>query len=144
MREQTSTFDLGVPAPYEAAATASLSASLVCLRKKRQLTQQQLAELVRVQQRMISRWETGVAAPHLDHLVRLAEALEVSLDRLVHGDGETGEARFDIRNRRLKDLCQRVDGLNHADQEVVCHVMDSLIRKEQVRAVMSGALPRSS
>jgi hypothetical protein len=24
---------------------------------------------------------------------------------------------------------------------VVCHVMDSLIRKEQVKAIMSGALP---
>jgi len=114
------------------------------LRKERQLTQAQLAELVRVQQRMISRWETGATAPHLGHLVRLAEVLEVSLDRLVRGDGETSEARFDIRNRRLKELCQRVDGLNQADQEVACHVMDSLIRKEQGRAVTPGTLPRSS
>jgi transcriptional regulator with XRE-family HTH domain len=121
-----------------------LATCLARLRKERQLTQQQLAELVHVQQRMISRWETGVAAPHLHYIVRLAEVLEVSLDRLVRGDGETSEVRFDIRNRRLKDLCQRVDELNQADQEVVCHVMDSLIRKEQVRAVMSGALPRSS
>ena len=120
---------------------ADLGRNLSELRKTRQLTQQQLAELIHVQQRVISRWETGVAAPHLNHCVQLAEVLEVSLDRLIRGDeGELPEARFDIRNRRLKELCQRVDQLGQADQEVICHVMDSLIRKEQVRAIMTSTL----
>jgi transcriptional regulator with XRE-family HTH domain len=121
---------------------ADLGKNLSEIRKSRRLTQQQLAELIHVQQRVISRWETGVAAPHLNHIVQLAEVLEVSLDRLIRGD-EPGspEARFEIRNRRLQELCQRVDQLGQADQEVVCHVMDSLIRKEQVRAIMSTTLP---
>ena len=124
---------------------ADLGKHLAEIRKARQLTQQQLAELIHVQQRVISRWETGVAAPHLNHIVQLAEVLEVTLDRLIRGD-EAGspEARFEIRNRRLQELCQRVDQLGHADQEVVCHVMDSLIRKEQVRAIMGSALPATS
>lgn len=124
---------------------ADLGKNLAEIRKSRQLTQQQLAELIHVQQRVISRWETGVAAPHLNHCVSLAEVLEVSLDRLIRGDeGELPEARFDIRNRRLKELCQRVDQLGQADQEVICHVMDSLVRKEQVRAIMSTTLPAAS
>lgn len=124
---------------------ADLGKHLAAIRKARKLTQQQLAELIHVQQRVISRWETGVAAPHLNHCVQLAEVLEVSLDRLIRGDeGEAPEVRFEIRNRRLKELCQRVDQLGQADQEVVCHVMDSLIRKEQVRAIMGSALPAVS
>ena len=124
---------------------ADLGKHLAEIRKARQLTQQQLAELVHVQQRVISRWETGVAAPHLNHIVRLAEVLEVSLDRLIRGDvAGSPEARFEIRNRRLQEACQRVDQLGHADQDVVCHVMDSLIRKEQVRAIMTTTLPATS
>ncbi len=117
-----------------------LGKNLCSIRKERRLTQQQLAELLGVQQRVISRWETGVAKPRLNHIVQLAKVLEVSLDRLVFGDEtEAPENSFDIRNRRLKELCKQVDGLNQADQEVVCAVMDSLIRKEQSRQVVGGS-----
>ena len=116
-----------------------LGKNLRQIRKERRLTQQQLADLLDVQQRVISRWETGVAKPHLNHIVQLAKVLEVSLDRLVFGDEDEGPtSSFEIRNRRLKELCRQVDELDQADQDVICHVMDSLIRKERVRQVMAG------
>jgi len=123
---------------------AELGENLRQIRKERRLTQQQLAELLDVQQRVVSRWETGVAKPHLNHIVQLAKVLEVSLDRLVFGeDVDAPMPSFEIRNRRLKELCRQVDELDQADQEVVCTVMDSLIRKEQVKAVLSGTFPQS-
>jgi transcriptional regulator with XRE-family HTH domain len=116
-----------------------LGRNLSRIRKERRLTQQQLAEFLGVQQRVISRWETGVAKPHLNHLVQLAEVLEVSLDSLVLGEeAEASGQSFEIRNRRLKELCRQVDELDQADQEVICTVMDSLIRKERMRQVVSG------
>lgn len=119
---------------------ADFGRNLSQIRKERRLTQQQLADLIDAQQRVVSRWETGQAKPHFDHVVRLAQVLEVSLDHLVLGDEADGdEVEFDIRNKRLKELCRKVDELAPADQEVVCHVMDSLIRKEQMKAIMSGA-----
>lgn len=118
---------------------ADLGRNLREIRKQRQLTQQQLAELLDVQQRVISRWETGVAKPHLNHIVHLAKVLEVSLDRLVFGDDDESPApSFEIQNRRLKELCVQVDDLDQADQDVICHVMDSLIRKERIRQVVAG------
>ena len=118
---------------------ADLGRNLREIRKERRLTQQQLAEILDVQQRVVSRWETGVAKPHLNHVVRLAKVLEVSLDRLVFGhDDASPEPSFEIRNRRLKELCKQVDELALADQEVVCAVMDSLIRKERIRQVVAG------
>ena len=123
---------------------ADFGKNLRQVRKERRLTQQQLAELLDVQQRVVSRWETGVAKPHLNHIVQLAKVLEVSLDRLVFGEGlEESMPRFEIRNRRLKELCRQVDELDQGDQEVVCTVMDSLIRKEQVKAVLAGTFPHS-
>jgi transcriptional regulator with XRE-family HTH domain len=122
-------------------AMAEFRQNLARLRKQRKLTQMQLSELLDVQPRLISRWETGETKPQFDHMVRLAEVLEVSLDELAKGP-EAGEpTRHTIRNRRLEELCRRVDALSREDQEVICHVMDSLIRKEQMRAIMSGELP---
>ena len=129
----------------ELLAMADFRENLARLRKERQLTQTQLAELLDVQPRLISRWETGQVKPQFDHMVRLAEVLEVSLDELAKGaESVPDPARHAIRNKRLEELCRRVDGLSREDQEVVCHVMDSLIRKEQVKAIMSGALPQSA
>jgi hypothetical protein len=74
-------------------------------------------------------------------MVRLAEVLEVSIDQLAKGSDDDGVVdAFEIRNRRLKELCRQVDGLGREDQEVICHVMDSLIRKERIKTALSGAL----
>lgn len=43
---------------------------------------------------------------------------------------------------RHKELCREVDRLDTQDQEVVCHVMDSLIRKERMKAILDDRLPR--
>lgn len=122
---------------------ADFGNNLVKLRKARRLTQLQLAELVNVQPRLISRWETGETKPQFDHVVRLAEVLEVSLDVLMRGEDAAIKASFDVGNKRLKELCRQVDRLPTEDQDVICHVMDSLIRKEQVKAALSGSLPHS-
>lgn len=144
--------DRSRPAPLTIAADllrgldlAELGKNLTQIRKQRRLTQQQLAELLEVQQRVISRWETGLVKPHLDHVVRLARVLEVSLDQLVFGEeaDRTAAAEFDVRNKRLKELCRQVDQLRAEDQDVICHVMDSLVRKEQMKALMGGAFPAS-
>lgn len=126
----------------ESQAMVNFRQNLVDLRKERQLTQMQLAELLDVQPRIISRWETGDTKPQFDHIVRLAEVLEVTLDQLVHGSEPTDPNGFDIRNKRLKELCRRVDELGSEDQDVICHLMDSVIRKEQVKAIIGGSLPR--
>ena len=117
---------------------ADFGRNLAHLRKRRMLTQLQLAGLLDVQPRLISRWETGETKPQFDHVVRLAEVLEVSLDVLMKGEDAVLETAFEIGNKRLKELCRKVDRLPPDDQDVICHVMDSLIRKEQIKQVMAG------
>lgn len=126
----------------ESQAMVDFRQNLVKLRKERQLTQMQLADLLDVQPRLISRWETGESKPQFDHVVQLADVLEVTLDQLIRGHNHDQPARFDIRNKRLEELCRRIDELGAEDQDVVCHLMDSVIRKEQVKAIADGTLPR--
>lgn len=119
-------------------AMTSFAENLALLRRTRKLTQMQLADLLDVQPRLVSRWETGTSKPHFDHMVRLAEVLEVTLDQLAKGDEASSGQSFEISNRRLAELCRRVDALSREDQDVICHVMDSLVRKEQIKAIMSA------
>jgi len=58
---------------------------LQALRKKRGLSQAQLAELVGVEQPTIQRWEKGTRAPDLDSLAGLAKALGVTPGALLDG-----------------------------------------------------------
>ncbi len=122
---------------------ADFGRRLAELRKMRSLTQSQLSELLDIQPPVVSRWENGVSKPQFDYVVKLAEVLEVSFDELLGDQDDDGQGpRFEIRNRRLQDLCRQVDHLNSQDQEVICHVMDSLIRKEQVKAIVENRLSR--
>lgn len=126
----------------ESQAMTKFRENLAQIRKERRLTQMQLADLIDVQPRLISRWETGESKPQFDHIVQLAEVLQVSIDQLARGeDTAPADRRFDIRNKRLEELCRQIDALGEADQEVICHVMDSLIRKEQMKTVVQGTVP---
>lgn len=54
-------------------------------RRHRGLTQAELGEVLDVRTWMVSRYELGRSAPRLDVLVRLRNALAVSLDHLLAG-----------------------------------------------------------
>lgn len=53
------------------------------LRKKRGLTQKQLAELLGVKQQNVSDWERGERSPSVKNLKKLAEILNCQIDDLV-------------------------------------------------------------
>lgn len=60
-----------------------LSKKLVALRKKKGLSQVELAEAIKVSRQAISRWEVGTAIPSADNLMWLSKFYEVSMDELM-------------------------------------------------------------
>ena len=62
-------------------------------RKKRDLTQEKLAEYLNVSFQAVSKWETGVAAPDLAMIVPLTRVLGVSADELLGITHEETDAR---------------------------------------------------
>lgn len=113
---------------------------LVALRKARGLTQQNLADLLDIQPRLVGRWEQGQGKPQFDYLLRLADVLEVSLDQLLRGEEATLTVP-DIRNLKLKELCRRVDQMKSEDQEVICHFLDLAVRHDRLRQLVERPLP---
>jgi len=66
------------------------------LRKSKGLSQDQLSEVIGIDQKHMSRIELGKSYPSLDRLVRIAEALNVSLPSLfeyMHLEDETERAQ---------------------------------------------------
>lgn len=110
--------------------------NLAALRKARQLTQTQLAELLAIQPRLIGRWEQGQGKPQFDYLLKLADALEVSLDQLLLGNETVSTIAFEIKNKQLKELCRKVDALPTGDQDVICHFLDMAVRNDQLKRLV--------
>lgn len=63
------------------------------LRTARNLSQEELGELLGVSRQSISKYENNSAVPDLDRVVKLAEIFEVSLDELVRGEKITEDER---------------------------------------------------
>lgn len=77
---------------------------LAALRKKKNLTQEQLAEVLGVTRQSISRWEMDVTFPETEKLIKLSRLLECSIDFLL--DDNMKESGEDNENISAKDCCK--------------------------------------
>ena len=73
------------------------------LRKERELTQEVLAEQLRVSSRTISRWETGSNLPDIGLLVEIAEFYQISIPEIING-----ERKSEIMNQETKETAVKM------------------------------------
>lgn len=57
---------------------------IALLRKQKNMTQEELAEILNVSRQSVSRWEMDVAFPETDKLIRLSKLFECSIDFLLN------------------------------------------------------------
>ena len=69
--------------------------NLKALRKKKGITQEELAARLNVVRQTVSKWEKGLSVPDSELLIKLAEILEVPVSRLL---GSKIEAEAHWRN----------------------------------------------
>lgn len=76
-----------------------LNERLAKLRKEHGLSQNDLADQLKVSRQAVSRWEQGLAMPSSDNLIYLSKLYGITLDELIHGKKEGG-AEKKQNNRR--------------------------------------------
>ena len=89
--------------------------NLKALRKRKGITQEELATRLNVVRQTVSKWEKGLSVPDSELLIRLAEILEVSVSQLLGSKIEEEEQpdalaeqlsrineQLAIKNRRAK------------------------------------------
>ena len=105
---------------------------LAALRKERGLTQQVLADTVRVHVVQIRRYEAGKTQPSLDIIRKLAIALSVSADELIFDKDERGP------DDDLRLQFEAVSAFDDEDKAVARTLLESLILRHQSKRWVSG------
>lgn len=86
-----------------------LGENLYNLRKKKNLSQEEVAERLNVTRQTVSKWETGDSKPDFDKIVPICELFDITSDELLSGeflaDNETKE--------NIKDLNLQEESYSH-------------------------------
>lgn len=77
---------------------------IAALRKKNNMTQEQLAEVLGVTRQSVSRWEMDVVFPETEKLIRLSKLWDCSIDYLL--SEETIESEKTKETHSVKDICR--------------------------------------
>jgi transcriptional regulator with XRE-family HTH domain len=99
----------------------TLGQQITFLRKKKSLSQADLGKRVETSGDIIGRYERDEVKPSIEVVVRMADALEVSLDYLV------GKTDLELDNSTLNRI-REVTALPDEDRKQVFMVVDALIR----------------
>ena len=97
------------------------SENLKTLRKQKGFTQEELAARLNIVRQTVSKWEKGLSVPDSELLIKLAEILEVPVNRLLGSKIETAEQpdalaeqlsrineQLAIKNRRAKRVWKAI------------------------------------
>ena len=74
------------------------------LRKKKNLSQEDLASILNVSRQTISKWETGDSNPDIDKIVPLCNFFEISTDEFLKGEDLVYERKLHNEKKKNKAL----------------------------------------
>ena len=76
----------------------SIGEAIASLRKKKGMTQNELAEKMNVTDKAVSKWERDLSCPDINTISKLADILDVSVEELLKAK------KKDNSNTKMKDL----------------------------------------
>lgn len=82
----------------------SIGEKIYELRKKKNMSQEELATVLNVSRQTISKWETGESNPDFDKIVPLCNFFEISTDEFLRGGNSVLEETLVRVNKRNKAL----------------------------------------
>ena len=104
--------------------TSGRRAAQIAYRERAGYSQEKLAEIIECSTIFISYIERGVKSPGLDKLMKIANALDVSVDILL------GKDLASYNTERLKDIEQQLKKLPEQEQLKILDMIDSIISIE--------------
>ena len=82
------------------------------LRGEKAITQEQLAEMLGVSNRSISRWENGATMPDFDLLIQIAKYFEVEIEEILDG-----ERKGENMNPQTEETLLKISDYNNNEKE---------------------------
>jgi len=105
----------------------TLGEHILSLRKKQNLSQAALGKMISTSGDIIGRYERNIMTPSIDVIIKIADALNVSIDFLV------GKTSLELDNNILKRL-EDISKLSPDEKDKIFMVIDTFLRDANARA----------
>ena len=102
------------------------------IRVEKNISQQELADLVNTHSTHISRYERNLAQPSIEVVKKIAEALEVSIDTLIYGEQDE-RAKGTINDTELLTMFAKVQSLPDKQQNTVKDFLSAFVLKTDLQ-----------
>ncbi|MGN1420118.1 MAG: helix-turn-helix domain-containing protein [Eubacterium sp.] len=86
------------------------------MRKKKSYTQRQLADILGISDRTVSKWETGKGMPDVSLMLPLCDALDISINELLSGEIISDN---DYRERAEKNIMSLVKEKEESKKKII-------------------------
>ena len=117
----------------DAVLRKEFGARLKVLRKQKNWAQKELAAKVDIRFQQLNKYESGLNIPPAEMLVKLADALDVSVDFLLTGNPIEDSP---LASSRLFKRFQVLERLTTEDQKTIIKVIDALIAKQRMETAL--------
>lgn len=102
------------------------------LRKQKNLSQSELAEMVGISYAQIGRYETKGSQPPAETLKKIADTLGVSPDFLIYGTADD-KAKTKLTDADLINQFKAIETMDEEDKNVIKKLIDAFITKKQIQ-----------
>ncbi|APA01586.1 helix-turn-helix domain-containing protein [Bacillus velezensis] len=112
-----------------------LGKRITSLRKKANLTQEQLATKLNITRSALSQYELGTRNPDYDLLIKIADFFDVSIDYLLRGEDHYKDKARELR-KQTDVRFAAVDGREFTDSEKEAILADALKRIDGIEKLI--------
>ncbi len=109
----------------------SIGNNIKRLRKKKEISQEELGKLIDTHINNISRYERDIQMPSAEVVKKLAVVFQVSADELLFDEVEDFPAAQG-KDGRFLECVEKIDGLGEEDRDVVYKVVEAFVVKDEV------------
>lgn len=109
------------------------------IREKKNLSQKEVALSIEVAPTQYSRIENNKAVPGLNTLIKVAKALNVTLDAIVFGESSPSE-EVKIKDKSLLEKVQMIDALPEDEKSLVIKIIELAVTKKKFKDFFSQQL----
>ena len=102
------------------------------LRNLKNLSQQELADKIKLSKSQMNRYENRGVQPPADVLNKLADILDTTVDFLINGDSNQ-KAKATLKDAELLQQFKAIEEMNENDKNVIKTLIDAFLTKRQIQ-----------
>ena len=111
---------------------SDLGKRIKLLRAEKSISQEELAKKVGVHTNHLSRYERDLTSPSIDVVIKMAQALDVSIDFLIFGN-----MKPQLSDRDLVSLFSKIELLTDRQKETVKDFLSAFVLKANLKQQLS-------